>query len=510
MHYPLIEREKLEKRSLAIELFGQRIHESQTLYEYLIEFLLVFISPKGWGDGDLSTKAFEFPEPKGVSEWTDKLYYAPTARVALKRFIFFERSKQENRFPVDEDAYSHTLEALKRRIQVDIEGLTEDDTLSALQDLFYGFSAVIKARAWFAQFLLPLTPELTFCESMGNAVNRKKIKWPTATFRQIDAGFGFQQHDFLARGGEVYFLHLLRGLVDRPELKGRLEAGLRRLLINSFPQLTWLARWIEDAWFEHVREIRDPGAEKIVITKTCEWIPEGYARRAGLACEELVRVLESEIPPLQKLDLLAKGIVLHILRMLHEQAVAVINDGRRPTWVVQIGTAPHSNMRKYSVDSYRACEEDFTRALDAQAARPSDITKDGGAGQGTPRPQQIKEGSRHSLRVFRRLGKDIGLVGPPKGTRMRFALNEDLVKFLVISLVDPGAKTLLSEFLKKLYDHFGIVIGPEEARQAHLRLNADDFDLNRTEFQEMLKQCGFLRDLSDATSIVENPFGGTL
>ena len=31
---------------------------------------------------------------------------------------------------------------------------------------------------------------------------------------------------------------------------------------------------------------------------------------------------------------------------------------------------------------------------------------------------------------------------------------------------------------------------------------------NEEALKDMLKACGFLRDLSDATAIVENPFGG--
>lgn len=37
-------------------------------------------------------------------------------------------------------------------------------------------------------------------------------------------------------------------------------------------------------------------------------------------------------------------------------------------------------------------------------------------------------------------------------------------------------------------------------------LNFSDFEFNKHAFQDLLKKCGFLRDLSDSTSIVENPF----
>ena len=94
---------------------------------------------------------------------------------------------------------------------------------------------------------------------------------------------------------------------------------------------------------------------------------------------------------------------------------------------------------------------------------------------------------------------------------MRFALNEDLVKFLVASVIRPGKKMLLSHFLRELHNRYGFVIGPDELADVNGQsqgLRPGDLDQNRAAFQELLKQCGFLRDLSDATSIVENPFGG--
>jgi len=62
-------------------------------------------------------------------------------------------------------------------------------------------------------------------------------------------------------------------------------------------------------------------------------------------------------------------------------------------------------------------------------------------------------------------------------------------------------------FLQKLYDHFGMVIGPEQYNSKTAESGMKGYLAeNKDQFQEFLKSCGLLRDLSDATSIVVNPY----
>ena len=498
MAYPEIQNRHVD--NLAIKVFGHRIFESQTLYEYLIEFLLVFVSPKEWGPFDAQgggSMAYEFPPPPRVGEPTDQLHYMPAARMGLKRFIFFERSKMENRYEVDKRAYRDLMKQLCARTEVGIERFCAEDIVAAVQYLFYGFDAVLRNRAWFAQCLLPLTPEVIFCEAIGNRQRRRGIT--QETFEEVDGAFEFMQHVFLARGGEVYFLHLVRGLLERPHLKVRLEEGLRRLVQESFPEISILAQWVDEAWLDYM-DVSE--AERIHIVKKCEWIPDGYARRAPFSVEELVNVLESEMPALDKMNLLAVGIAMHVLRMMHEQAVLVGRDEKdSPTWVMQVDQGPHKRVRQHAVGSYVICEEDFVNALGAQIAKGDDEVDKVGA---------IKDNVRNSSMLFRKLGKSIGLIVPPKGANARFTVNEKILSFLVLATVRPGQKVLLDDFLGKIFNRYGLVIGPEQSDRGQHGRRSDVFDANLAAFQKMLKQSGFLRDLSDATAIVENPFGGSI
>ena len=106
----------------------------------------------------------------------------------------------------------------------------------------------------------------------------------------------------------------------------------------------------------------------------------------------------------------------------------------------------------------------------------------------------------------------IGVIIPITGKGMRFTLSEDIIKFLVLAIIPPKKMITLDAFVESLYTHFGMVIGPEQYKKEMLRgsvLEVGDFSFlesNMEAFAQKLKDCGFLRDLSDATSIVENPY----
>ena len=83
------------------------------------------------------------------------------------------------------------------------------------------------------------------------------------------------------------------------------------------------------------------------------------------------------------------------------------------------------------------------------------------------------------------------------------------MKYFVLSLVKPNSKITFDRFLEKLYKNYGIVIGYEELLQADERYLTQDISFlnnNKLDLQRMLKDIGFLRELSDSTSIVENPY----
>ena len=68
----------------------------------------------------------------------------------------------------------------------------------------------------------------------------------------------------------------------------------------------------------------------------------------------------------------------------------------------------------------------------------------------------------------------------------------------------------MDTFLQKLYKNFGVIIGPKEYEE-YLKYKRDIEDAsylqyNLDDFQLLLRKNGFLKELSDATSIVINPY----
>lgn len=467
--------------NLAIEIYGRRIYKDQTLYEYLLEFMLVFLADKVLNGVVLPGASF--PDQCGQIEYVIK------PRVGLKRFLFFPRSKREYKYQVDEQAYTEHFRVLARYVDSSNDLLSSELTVRLIQELFSGFTAVQRNRSWFAQSLLPVCREVVFPEAMAKK-NRRDVRFCCGN-PAVDKEFEFHGYYFMARGGEVYFLHLMQGFESRPELRPVISKGLAKL-VDSFPMFSTLARWIESLWRQRMKYETEHEERK-----RCGEIPDGYRRRSVFACEELANILRSEIDPLRKMEILAQGIVLQILRMMHEQARAIIRPGdKTPTWVIHVPGCNNLSVKQSSIRSYCDCEDDLITVL-YKYQESWELSR-----HKEPKRKQddIKDASDNSHKLFRKLGKEIGLVVPPKGTGMRFSLSEDLVHFLVLSLIPPSRKMLLSSFLESLYDHFGIVISSRhDPKSPWLQANEEAF-------RTMLKDCGFLRDLSDATSIVENPF----
>ena len=123
------------------------------------------------------------------------------------------------------------------------------------------------------------------------------------------------------------------------------------------------------------------------------------------------------------------------------------------------------------------------------------------------------DGQKHSLNIFRSKGKELRCIIPIKGSFERFTLSEDIVRFLVLSLIAPTEKITFEMFLDRLFEHDNIVIGANHFDYFIIgNYNSDDLTIknslyeNEICFQNFLKSTGFLKELSDSTSLVFNPY----
>ncbi len=102
--------------------------------------------------------------------------------------------------------------------------------------------------------------------------------------------------------------------------------------------------------------------------------------------------------------------------------------------------------------------------------------------------------------------RQIGLASARGTNRMRYAPNDSLLKTLVVTRVADRVE--FKAFLLDLYDHYGLVFGEVEARQAlqSSEFDAAAFERNRARLEARLASMGLLQRLSDGCAYVVNPF----
>jgi len=118
----------------------------------------------------------------------------------------------------------------------------------------------------------------------------------------------------------------------------------------------------------------------------------------------------------------------------------------------------------------------------------------------------MRDFHKNFLGVHRKLAKAVGLVAPRKGPGARFVLGDNLLKALTLANLPPGKVMTYDGFLSQLYDRYGLVVGPDEARQSGLfdcqRINTEYYYRNKAALLEKMKHPGLAVEYSDATAMV--------
>ncbi len=116
-------------------------------------------------------------------------------------------------------------------------------------------------------------------------------------------------------------------------------------------------------------------------------------------------------------------------------------------------------------------------------------------------------------KFHRNIGKDMDFIYPRTGGNEHYRLNSRLLKALIVVTVNPKTEfepneISLNLFLSKLYEKYGIIIGPKEAETAGLFKNEEVsrsvFHENREFLINKLRNLHLLREPSDSTYFVMN------
>ena len=512
--FPKIDNISADKNP-AIRLFGRRYYKDQTPVEYLAEFLLAFSSPK-CSEEDT---AFSF---RGISTDTAKPTYTPEDKIFLKLFAFFASSKFDTRHPVHRKSYKEALNAIKNNIKSNEVEKKEFD-VHLIQSLLEGFVGVTKNRTWATQTFLPVSSSLL----------AREVDWRHSKALRSDGGewdellgfFDVGAHNFMARGGELLFLQLVNLFIslDDPaveaigssndyshlkfdiNLRQEIETGLKVMLTevdDSFGRVVdFVGNCLEDFHLD------DKGPANF------GWVPKQTLPEALLFATEIRNICRSGHGSLQKTELLQSLCCMHVLRSLCFQAQRIVEKRQDETkvpgfigdyaWVV---CSPDCEVageaRKLAQEGSHHIERMLYRVL-----RDPLVYLDG---QAPANEDELTKADDSVFKLFRKLGKEIGLIIPPTGQNQSLVLPPHLIRFLVYSLIEPGQRIRLSEFYRRIFAHYGIAISSREQAIAleWLRGTKGELAVSRDAswFENELQRGGVLIELSDAVSMVENPY----
>jgi hypothetical protein len=257
-----------------------------------------------------------------------------------------------------------------------------------------------------------------------------------------------------------------------------------------------LASFVEECWKEYrCSDEPKPG--------TLGWVPKDTATEAYLLASEMLNVVSSSHGSLQKVEFLQDLCCLHVLRTLcfrsrrlgadKDETVGFAGDY---AWIVCAREGEDAAAGKtLAVEGYSKIEQMLYRVLRLNPGT------DGGA---------AAKGDDHVYKLFRKLGKEIGLLVPPTGKNIRFVLPNSIIRLLVASLIPPGERIRLSEFYRRIFAHYGIAIRSTELATALNWLGNPNSVVavaqDTSWFEDELQRGGFLIALSDAVSIVWNPY----
>ncbi len=550
--FPPIKIENLRKggedRNPAVQLFGRRFFADQTVQELLSEFLLVASSIKKINSARIPIDQV-FPDFNLLLNWPGEtpLEYAAKARLNLKLFSFLGASKLETRHKSHQQHYRKLLNLLASPEKlVRSESMDTTEVLRTLENLFLGFQGVGGQRTWCAQAFVPIAREMICAETIWNdtQVKREKVNDWDDIIKRFIYFFSLSRHRFLARGGELLYLQICNALRQEEEtlINWAQKNGLSFSNRESSPlklhnALKNAINFVLDACPDTIGKLADfidTGIESETAELTeydrksgeprftrCGWCPTESWPEGFLFAVEMLRISEAAIDPIERLELMEVACAMQVLRSLCAQSaryVGWVQERKKYSgplnyvWAISDPTGHNNALKQISkrcVNNIQKMIYDAVRNSNIKSVLEEQKADDDEHGIKWKDPYREVD-TRYGHKLFLTLSKRIGLIVPKRGAGARFILNDKLIRFLVMSVIRPGERMRYNTFKNLIFAHYGIALDREKIGQACEWCGSRKLSTLGEEsdawFIHMLEASGVLVHLSDAHSLVVNPF----
>jgi hypothetical protein len=497
-------------------IYGHRFIPEQEPYMMLLEMLSVCR-----GRIRLNEKAFPCQVDHDLHE--NFQYQVPLQRKL--RFLLFQESKgisirQDQRIPFQEK-----LPAFKRALNAQYRAHSDEDHFKYLDCSFGEFDDlhcaielvrsleidVVNSRRMTSRFLAPRGPNLMLHDFDEKGWNE---------------GGGSTDRRFFGRGGEIVWLMLNRSA----SCSALNEAIIARFFANH-DKLDRLAGALSDP---ADTDSRSPSIGYLPIKRHIAYDRLGEDFLNILACRKL--------PDSHLFGPLSRIIGLNLLRYFAERAHDLLKQKRPDPFVVDMTAGGDQELREVSLTYYRRHRHASHHAVDAfidrtveadaewrsaaQSSRPDDAAralnrlfhrseKSGDKFEVKASPDRqiaamkelAKQRSKNDIyKIIPVIGTHSGFVTARRRAGTWFGPSDEMLEAIVMANV--SRPTEIREFLQVLYNRYGMVIGPMEARDAFARIPCDGrrFEENVHVLEARLNGLGLLKRLSDDCGFLINPY----
>jgi hypothetical protein len=489
-------------------IWGHRLHDEQSPWLTLLEFLGVLHAENRKGSILVETSL------NGLS-------YLPLTQLRLRNLLF----NNPHMIPVlasgqsDDGMWTSWL----ARMQENAGGLENPDFSYLRQrfDTFQDFAAVVA-------FL-----QSSAIEGGGNKRWTSKFVFPfgaSALYEDLNvtAKGGIEiDRLFFARTGEVLYMMLCRSA----RVEGLRQSLKARLLDGSTPY-DGLAHALQG----------DPQTAR--QERSGAYLPCSSHKAFDRLADDWIALLNLPIPAYDAIPHLVTMMGLNIILYQLERAAETLGRTERIELVLEIVSPKRSVVRDLSANSFqdnnalpKQAVERYIRRFTETAVWQAAIQSDepgANAAEALSRefdwpdpdddevrgasPEKLvdelvenalKRHKQHVAKLHGVWGRLIGLSSRRSSRSVRYAPTDRLLKTLVVCCVKDRVE--FNDFLVRLHERYGIVVGDHQARPFIDSGQADqeDFSDNATRLEERLASLGLLKRLSDSCAYVENPFQRT-
>jgi hypothetical protein len=485
-------------------IWGHRLHDEQSPWLTLLEFLCVLHAEHGQGRALTETSVNE-------------LSYRPQTQLRLRN-ILFNNPHMATVLATDQSDDAMWATWLTR-MEENAGGLEKPEFayLRERFETFQDFASVVSFlqssaieggsnKRWSSKFVFPF----------GNSALYEDVS-VTATGVATD-------RRFFARTGEILYLMLCRSAHVRV-----LRDQLIRRILDA------------DAAYDGLIRALQGDAQLARQERAGAYLPCTSHPTFDRLAEDWIAILDLQIPAYDAIPHIVTMTGLHLLLYQLQRASEVLERQDPITLVCEIVSPKRSVVRDLSADSFQGNNalpqqalERFIRRITETPEWRAALTSNEPASnaaevlanaydwpdlddpdetQGTPEElleelvrRALVRHKQHVGKVHSTWARLIGLSSRRASRRVRYAPTDRLLKTLVVCCVDRRLE--FKDFLALLHDRYGLVIGDHQARRFIEAGVADqeDFSDNARRLEERLASLGLLKRLSDSCAYVENPF----